>query len=422
MAAYPDRGLKAPEIRQYIERVRLTANFDSGRPQPTYDVESCKLIDELFSLMGRLKPYYPSGAKALWLVADRGSIEDFGDLDEYLEEEYVENAAEFEELWRAEYPEEKVWMELLAIEEERYGIRSLSLGGGRVYWQQSGVARESYVTFITPLANWLLESVKNRIAELESGTYNAQIEAELPPQHRTGTIIRKDFWDLFPEQREAFFKDLTNEEIEEFAKRVTEQPEDSRAFMGRVYDLTADMFYRYCAIGYAANHYQGSELSPREQYYRNADGRDDGLKDIDPDSPDAFSNWCQHRVGGGHPFEVCRGGNSTHISLYVHAQEDGGYLISLAGDAWNRTVETIKFYLALRRANIPVYLFEGKTLVERVRETEKIGIVPEGVFPDYCGSHFPDEHIIDFMNLPYEERDRIAAKTVWQPIKPAEFV
>ena len=225
MAAYPDRGLKAPEIRQYIERVRLTANFGSGRPQPTYDEESCKLIDELFSLMGRLKPYYPSGAKALWLVADRGSIEDFGDLDEYLEEEYVENAAEFEELWRAEYPEEKVWMELLAIEEERYGIRSLSLGGGRVYWQQSGVARESYVTVITPLANWLLESVKNRIAELESGTYNAQIDAELPPQHRTGTIIRKDFWDLFPEQREAFFKDLTNEEIEEFAKRVTEQPE-----------------------------------------------------------------------------------------------------------------------------------------------------------------------------------------------------
>jgi hypothetical protein len=26
--------------------------------------------------------------------------------------------------------------------------------------------------------------------------------------------------------------------------------------------------------------------------------------------------------------------------------------------------------------------------------------VPEGVLPAYCGSWFPNEHIIDFMNLP----------------------
>ena len=54
-------------------------------------------------------------------------------------------------------------------------------------------------------------------------------------------------------------------------------------------------------------------------------------------------------------------------------------------------------------------------------ESEKIGIVPDGVFPDYCGSWFPDEHIIDFMNLPYEETERIAAFATWQPIKTAEL-
>ena len=54
MAACPERGLKAPEIRQYIERGRLTANFVSSRPQPTYDEESCNLIDELHQSQRRV--------------------------------------------------------------------------------------------------------------------------------------------------------------------------------------------------------------------------------------------------------------------------------------------------------------------------------------------------------------------------------
>lgn len=137
-----------------------------------------------------------------------------------------------------------------------------------------------------------------------------------------------------------------------------------------------------------------------------ADGRDEGLQDIDADSPEAFHAWFHDRDRcGGHPWEVCRGGNSTHVDLRV--LEDGrGYFLYLAGAAWNRTMETVKFYLALTRANIPVYLAEAKMLADRLAEEEKIGIVPEGVLPAYCGSWFPNEHIIDYMNLPSEDREK----------------
>ena len=161
--------------------------------------------------------------------------------------------------------------------------------------------------------------------------------------------------------------------------------------------------YRFCSFGYAANHYEGGDLSPRDQYKKHADGRDAGLDKIDPNSPEEFEQWLTNRDRwGGHPWEVCAGGNSTHIDLFVRHDADGYYLV-LAGSSWGRTIETVKFYLALYRKGLPVCVREANTLVKRMQETEKIGIVPEGVWPVYCEARFPDEHIISFRNLPDEK-------------------
>lgn len=118
---------------------------------------------------------------------------------------------------------------------------------------------------------------------------------------------------------------------------------------------------------------------------------------------------------GGHPWEVCRGGNSTHISLYVWDTKDGYYL-TIAGSAVNRTIEAVKFYLALRDPNLPVRIRQCDILVNRLLEHEKIGIVPESVTPLYCESYFPDEDIICFMNLPEEKRELLLPYCIWQPI------
>ena len=182
--------------------------------------------------------------------------------------------------------------------------------------------------------------------------------------------------------------------------------------------MTANDFFRFCAMGYAENQYSGCDKAPKDQYYLHADGRDDGLQNIDADSPEAFHAWLHDRNRyGGHPWEVCRGGNSTHVSLQV-TEDDGGYFLYLAGDAWNRTIETVKFYLALTRAHIPVYLVEAQTLADRLAEKEKIGIVPEGVMPAYCGNWFPNEHIIDFMNLPDENREKFLPFCTWYDEQP----
>ena len=164
------------------------------------------------------------------------------------------------------------------------------------------------------------------------------------------------------------------------------------------------------------------KLTAKELYLMHADGRDEGLRDIDSNSPTAFSEWYEcSRKGIGHPWEVCRGGNSTHISLYVR-KNGNEYSLKLAGSSYGRSVETIKFFLALVRNNIPVSLYEGEELAARVRADDKIGIVPDGVMPFYCSSYFPDdENISDYMNIElYEDKERwkkVIENVIWQEIE-----
>jgi hypothetical protein len=57
-----------------------------------------------------------------------------------------------------------------------------------------------------------------------------------------------------------------------------------------------------------------------ELYKRIADGRDNGLTEIALDSADEFVRWQNgelQKFNGNHPWEVIRGGNSTHVSLFV---------------------------------------------------------------------------------------------------------
>ena len=102
-------------------------------------------------------------------------------------------------------------------------------------------------------------------------------------------------------------------------------------------------------------------------------------------------------------------------------RDEGGYWLGLSGSSRGRSIETVKFYLALARAGLPVVLWGGKEMADRIKGEAKIGIVPQGVLPCYCSDWFPGETILDFMNLDYDEPEKVAGKTVWQPILEAKL-
>ena len=402
-------SLKAPERQDYVEWLRRAGNgfFHNG---VAYDEKSCSLIDELYKELQKIAPMGDRNLRELWLKADRGTIEDLGDMDELIGDVFA-NEAEVEAYWRDTYPDEEYWYCMRSVEDKESGYRAIFLARELVVEITPGLEKVAFPRDISKFVGWMLSEVRRCISELEAGIYNEYVRNSLPVRHRTGTIVLKELYSAFPEERQKFFADLSAKDREAFIKlAVSEAPKH------RLKSMTSNDFYRFCAYGFAANQYRGCRLSPREQYRQHADGRDDGLSAIDPESPEAFLQWLTSRDRwGGHPWEVCAGGNFTHIDLFVRYDAEG-YFLELAGSSWSRTIETVKFYLALHRRGLPVCVREAKTLVERLLETEKIGIVPEGVLPVYCEGWFPGEHIIAFRNLPDKNQDEVAKRCVWQKI------
>ena len=406
-----DGRLKQPQVARYYEWLRNNDHF--GMQACSYDEQSNGLLDELFLLLEQIAPISENNARSLWLRAERGTIEDYGNAEEEIAEGTFDSEQEFIDSWKSWYPDEVEWYKFSAVELKDKGYRAVMLRNHFIIVQDKRLEQSPFPIEISSFVQWLIDGVSECIDMLKAGTYNGFVRDKLSPQHRTGTICRKDYWDVWPELREEFFKDISHEAVCEFIQRASAQSGKTESEIGRMKNITADDFYRFCAMGYAENGYCGCDKTPKEQYYLHADGRDDGLSTIEPDNPEAFHSWLHDRdCRGGHPWEVCRGGNSTHVSLYV-MEDDNGYYLSLAGDAWNRTIETVKFYLALTRAGVPVYLNEATVLVDRLTEREKIGIVPDGVIPAYCESWFTQEHIIDFINLPFEDREKFTPFCTW---------
>jgi len=76
----------------------------------------------------------------------------------------------------------------------------------------------------------------------------------------------------------------------------------------------------------------------------------DGLTELPANSAEAFENWYRSRRSGGHPWEIHRGGSTTHIDLGVIDRHEG-WSVFLDGSSTARMAETIRIALALLKAN-----------------------------------------------------------------------
>lgn len=398
------KEMVAPLIDSWIDRLKNS--------RTTVDEKTELLIEDLFETLKQIKPCGDDNRRELWLKADRGTIDDFGDFDEWLDEELVDDYQEFEEWWKADYPDETSWYHLISIEREDY--RTVFLGRKQIYESWVPDADRSFGLDLSDLFQWIIEAVQKCILQMQDGVYNKNVQRNLDIRERTGTISRKDFWDIFSDDRRAYYESITESEIEGFLNLISEQKGQEPAGDYQK-GMTSGMFYSYCSEGYIANSYNNIEAyTPKELYYRYADGRDEGLAKIDEESGDDFDIWYHDKDRyGGHPWEVCRGGNSTHIDLRI-LESDKGYYLGLKGKSMSRSVETIKFYIALRGIGVATYLFDSEEITARLLQKDLIGIVPRGIMPVYCESLFPEDTILDFINLPLEKTDEVAAKVNWQ--------
>ena len=209
-----------------------------------------------------------------------------------------------------------------------------------------------------------------------------------------------------------------------------------------VENMTANMFFEYCRIAYIASERKDDHLdrslSGRQMYDRYSDGRYGALLDIDPDSPDEFLSWLDGKVpcdkhGGDHPWEIKRGGNTTHIDLYVHRPRHYDWYpdgekkekmsrtvkIGLCGHHIGRIVETVKMFLAIKKAGLPIWMSDAQSVRNRILGLDWIGIIPESDMLHRGWQDFPrDFHIADVMHFSDFGRNRRHALPFvsWEPL------
>jgi hypothetical protein len=381
-----------------------------------------KFLD-IYSVFSCIEPGENDEYRFIWIEAERGSIEAFGDYRDFKSCGEVKNRKEFMALWEEYYPSPTKWYRLQTAhfrDELYFYFGNKPIATINLHEEPEEKKYYNY-EWIGKLIYWLYEIVPSEIEKLKADreSYNEYIRKNLPHSERIGRILRSDLWEILGNETLRPDLKLGSEMVEKLKEAV--QSNKTRKRKGFDY-MTAGLFFRVCEICYDANNYfkkTTSAMSPIEKYLAMADGRDAGLRSIDSESDDAFNEWFMSgRTVGAHPWEICRGGNSTHISLYLSVHEDQ-WFFSLAGSSIVRVEETVRMALVLHENKIPFELTDEEEIVRMVKGTDNVGIVPENITPRYCHSFFPKEdQIIDFMNLGWEKEiiPKIIEKAFWYPL------
>jgi len=307
--------------------------------------------------------------------------------------------------------------------EPKKGVRAMDSMGASFYSVENhGQLATVWEPLIVSARKWLNVARKDWIKA------NKRIQVEYPLRHRYGVapnaLIRASLPDDYRLDKELG-KDRTLKLV-----RLVEDGFFLKAENTEVSSMTADDYFQYCRIAYIAGKRKeetvDESLSGREMYSQYADGRHEGLLDIDPASEQEFADWIDGnhpiRGGGGHPWEIKRGGNTTHIDLTVSrpsSYRQEGFRVELRGESIGRVVETMRMFLAIYEAKLPISIANPEGVRKRLLAQDNIGIIPSYASLHRANQHFSqDEGVFDVMH--YDDlgrfKRRITPFVTWEPL------
>jgi hypothetical protein len=270
----------------------------------------------------------------------------------------------------------------------------------------------------------------HKMVQKDPVAYHRMLTRSLPPGLRKGVISRKFVNTLIPDYYD-FSKDFSSSEMKQILDFLHRYQKDTT-----IEAPTAGLYFEYCRIAYLANRGNKSsfyekldtKMTGQEMYKRWADGRDGGLSDLPLESSEAFQAWYNDKSRmGDHPWEIYRGGNSTHIDLAV-VNEYNSWKIKLIAFSSSRLVETCRIALALQKANLPFELEHAESYRKRLCAEDNIGVLPEEDSIAYGWHRFPDEfNVADCMHYSWFKDDnkksllpmvQIKSLITWFPVKP----
>ena len=239
---------------------------------------------------------------------------------------------------------------------------------------------------------------------------------------RYGTIPKGVIWKYYPDWYRAD-TELGKAKTARFAGYVRAGKFHSD-HAGHHREMNLALYMKYCKVAYTANFrrfkgYIEKDMSGLGMYERLADGRHEGLIELPLDSSDAFDHWYHSGRGGGHPWEVYRGGNTTHIDLGV-TKKAKGWSIFLGGSSTSRMAEKIRIALALVKEGLPVEIHDAEELRSRLLGMDNLGIIPKFIINHRASQNFEKEdRVFDCAHLhDFSRRNRLLPFISWKSIDP----
>ncbi|MBU4485125.1 hypothetical protein KKA47_06870 [bacterium] len=235
---------------------------------------------------------------------------------------------------------------------------------------------EEYIDDIPALIKSCVSVLKE--AEKDWLGYHNKLLRNLPKNYRFGLIERKILWEILPDIYRPDLE-LTPKEYD-LLMEIFDQQERSLDKLS-ISSPTLQTYLNYCKVAYLANFKKckshiNKQMSGLEMYKAMADGRHEGLIDISPDCSKDLVKWYNSGRGGGHPWEICRGGNSTHIDLGI-LHEYNKWFIFLNGNSTGRMLETARMALIFYKKKMPFRWFDFKDVQLKMEGRDNIGTIPE---------------------------------------------
>ncbi len=307
--------------------------------------------------------------------------------------------------------------------EPKVGVRAMELlRTSSCFVDNHGELAVTWEPLIQSARKWL------KIVRKDWIKANKRIQIEYPLHFRYGIVsnalIRNSLSDLYRLDIE-----LGKERTRRFV-RLVEDGFFLKAENMEVSTMTVSDYFTYCKIAYVAGKRKedtiDKSLSGREMYRRYADGRHEGLLDIDPASEKEFAAWIDgthpKREGGGHPWEIKRGGNTTHIDLAVSRPslyQKENFKIELRGESISRIIETIRMFLAIHQAKMPISISNPESVRKRLLAQDNIGLIPSYATRHRANQYFSqDKSVFDVLH--YDDlgrfKRRITPFITWEPL------
>ena len=361
------------------------------------------MVERLAAILDQLEPQGDDNLHTVWVKTGRPTFRQFYNFHYGYEVPYKEASPdEIEEArnyYIGSYPTPKVWVRLSVKHftrkpgDEFYAV---FIDNNYVFGINDYNSRQ--ILEGTDLLEWAISEAENVVEKVREGTYQTVELEKVPYAYRIGTIKRSDLWDTYPESKTNFLTPFKKRALVKFKRYFyTGQPNHSP-----LPTMTARDFYEACAVIYKAlrvrrkvrsylfqendperERYGEVEQTPKEMYYANADGRDNGLKKVPLDDSDAFGEWLMKKgpyfeFNGSHPWEIIPS-FSTSYSMHLVPWKKGseGYIFSLSGESIPRMPDTILAANALYEAGYPFVIYDLEKIIDKLEGNDFVQVVPQ---------------------------------------------